>query len=150
MNNKYWLLIILGLFFIIRRRTILTNHRWPHSGPITSPFGMRTHPITGEYKMHKGIDIDGETGDQVKASMAGVIDTSGVYGSAGNLIKIKHANGDLTSYMHLNERYVNVGDHVNTGDVIGTMGATGAVTGSHLHYSIETPAGYIDPLSVLV
>jgi YD repeat-containing protein len=149
--NKTWYIVgILLLFYLFRRKIISASYSWPHSGQITSPFGMRVHPITGELKMHKGIDIDGVTGDDVRAAQSGVVILSGNYGTAGNIIKIRHQDGNVTSYMHLDSRKVSENDNVFQGDVIGSLGATGAVTGSHLHFSVETPDGYIDPLSILV
>jgi len=148
MKWYYWLLAILGVAIILKHESV--RYRWPLVGVITSPFGMRLHPVLNVMRMHNGIDIDGETGDSVFAAASGVVIMATFSGSAGNIVKITHRNGDITSYMHLDSISVSEGQTVVKGQIIGTVGSTGAVTGSHLHFSIETPLGYVDPHEYLL
>lgn len=127
----------------------------PAAGSISSPFGMRRHPVTGEHKLHKGIDIAAPTGTPVKAVASGTVTSaySNVY--AGNMVTIKHDDGNVSKYMHLNSfaRSAVPGMKVNQGDQIGTVGSTGRSTGPHLHLQIEEDKNgtlsAVDPLKYL-
>lgn len=117
---------------------------------ITSPFGMRT--LRGQTRMHNGIDLVAKTTggsgavDKVMAHTGGKITASGYDPSAGYLVKIQTAPNVAMVYYHLREQSkFKVGDTVKTGEVIGYMGATGNVTGAHLHFGIQVNGGYIDP-----
>lgn len=121
---------------------------------ITSPFGMRT--LKGSTRMHNGIDLvarhpEGYGAlDQIKAHTGGTVIASGYDNSAGYLLKIRtHANVIMV-YYHLREGSpFKVGDTVKTGDVIGFMGATGNVTGAHLHFGIRVDGNWVDPAPYL-
>ncbi len=106
--------------------------KWPTISPytITSPYGYRWG------KLHKAIDIASRFNSPIMAIESGVVIFSGWMGSGGNVIEIDHLNGYFSEYAHLNERYAKAGDSVKRGSVIGTMGKTGYVTGTHLHFSI--------------
>lgn len=114
---------------------------------ITSPFGMRT--IFGKRKMHNGIDIVGEgaTLDYIVAFADGKVTVSKFANDAGEYVKIDHGNGNYTRYLHLKmgSRTVKVGDTVKKGQVVGYMGATGNVTGAHLHFDVNVNGKYVDP-----
>lgn len=120
---------------------------------IPSPFGMRTHPVTGvKNKMHNGIDLvatkDGKTGqvDDIMAHTAGTVYAVGYDASAGNFIKIKVADGAIMVYYHLKDKpALKKGQAVKQGQIIGRMGATGNVTGAHLHWGIQKGGKWIDP-----
>lgn len=130
---------------------------------MTSPFGMRT--LKGVTKMHKGIDFVSNTKsdgsgynkcDYITALADGVVsgarnDVSGKSPSEGNYVIISHANNWQTVYFHLQKGSVrvDVGDRVKAGDVIGYMGATGNVTGAHLHFGIRKEGTYVDPTPYL-
>lgn len=123
---------------------------------VTSPFGMRDHPVDGKYKMHNGIDLvataDGKTGqvDKIKAHTGGVVEGVGYDGSAGNFVKIRVDLDTVMVYYHLRGKSTLVaGDVVQTGQVIGTMGKTGNVTGAHLHFGIKHKGQWIDPVPYL-
>lgn len=117
-----------------------------HSYPVGSPFGWRVHPVTGEKKFHYGIDIPAPTGEYVRAVHPGTVTISKFSNSAGNYVVIETGAGWESIYMHLDERNVSVGDTVEAGDIIGTVGSTGRVTGAHLHFAIKNPQGMaIDP-----
>jgi len=117
---------------------------------ITSPFGMRT--LRGNTKMHNGIDLvachpDGYgVVDQITAHTGGEVTASGYDNSAGYLLKLRTAPDVIMVYFHLREASpFKVGDTVKTGEVIGFMGASGNVTGAHLHFGIQVNGEYIDP-----
>ena len=108
----------------------------PVDGVVTSEFGNRIHPITGELRLHKGIDIGGNAGQSVLASASGIVIIAGVVSGYGNFVEIKHGNGLTSAYAHLASFNVNEGDDVSQGEKIGVVGATGGVTGPHLHFEI--------------
>lgn len=119
---------------------------------ISSGFSMRTHPISGKWKAHKGVDFAAANGTPIRASGDGVIDFAGVQGGYGNMIQIKHWAGYSTAYAHMS-RFANgmrKGAKVSQGDVIGYVGSTGWSTGAHLHYEFRVNNVARDPLSVKV
>ncbi len=119
---------------------------WPTSARrISSPFGNRVAPTTGASTYHQGIDIDGNTGDAVWAAKAGIVTVAGWGKAAGNYVTISHGNGYSSIYMHLNSYCVSVGQTVNAGQTIGTMGSTGVSTGDHLHFGIAVNGAYVNP-----
>lgn len=114
---------------------------------VTSPFGMRT--IFGKRSMHNGIDLVGEnsTLDYIIAFADGVVSISKYSSSAGEYVQINHGNGQYTRYLHMKKgsRTVKAGQAVKKGDVLGYMGATGNVTGAHLHFDVNIGGCYVDP-----
>ena len=118
---------------------------------VTSPFGMRT--IWGKKQMHNGIDLVGEgaTLDYIIAFDDGVVKISKYSATAGEYVQIDHGNGNYTRYLHMKKgsRTVSVGDKVFQGQVLGYMGATGNVTGAHLHFDIKVNGSYVDPAPYL-
>lgn len=121
---------------------------------ITSPFGMRT--LRGITKMHNGIDLvakapgGGGAVDAIMAHTGGKVTASGYDASAGYLLKIQTAPNVAMVYYHLREQSkFKVGDTVKTGEVIGYMGATGNVTGAHLHFGIQVTGAWVDPAPYL-
>ena len=117
---------------------------WPLIGAITSRFGYRQVRVSGR-NFHTGIDIDGETGDPIRAAHAGTVTLSGWHGGYGNLVIV--TNGDTEYYYgHASALKVEVGDQVAAGDVIALVGSTGNSTGSHLHFEIRVDGQMIDPL----
>lgn len=119
-----------------------TGYVVPISKPITvtSEFGYRTHPISGEYTLHNGIDlVNGNATTPIYASAAGEVVIAGSYPDwYGNYVVIKHADGLYTGYAHQSQLRVSVGDTVNQGQQIGNMGTTGPSTGPHLHFQFFT------------
>jgi murein DD-endopeptidase MepM/ murein hydrolase activator NlpD len=113
--------------------------------PLTSPFGMRTHPVTGIRKFHAGQDIGAEQGTPILASDGGVVVSAQPMGGYGNFIIIEHDGGYRTRYGHLSSYNVKAGQQVNQGDVIGTVGSTGLSTGPHLHFEIQKDGEFVDP-----
>lgn len=118
---------------------------------VTSPFGTRT--LWGKVQTHKGIDLVGKnsTLDDIIAIEDGVVTISKYSSSAGEYIQIDHGNGVFTRYLHMkkNSRKVSVGAKVKKGQVLGYMGATGQVTGAHLHFDITINGEYVDPAPYL-
>lgn len=117
---------------------------------LSSSFGMRISPITGAWKMHKGIDMAAPIGTKVFACKSGIVSTIGnmdpIY---GNYIIIKHDGGMTSTYAHLSQVLVKKGDTVPTGYLIGKVGTTGASTGPHLHFEIRMNGNAIDPQKYL-
>lgn len=117
----------------------------PLSGAITSPFGTRPDPFTGEQKFHAGIDIGAAEGTPVGAAGAGEVTTAGWYGGYGNAVIIDHGNGLQSLYGHLSAIMVSVGDLVTQLQTIGLVGSTGNSTGPHLHFELRQDGSPIDP-----
>jgi murein DD-endopeptidase MepM/ murein hydrolase activator NlpD len=117
----------------------------PLSGSITSEFGTRIHPITGEEKFHAGIDIGAAEGTPVGAAGAGEVTMAGWYGGYGNAVMIDHGNGLQSLYGHLSAIMVSVGDLVTQLQTIGLVGSTGNSTGPHLHFELRQDGSPIDP-----
>lgn len=113
---------------------------------IGSGYGWRYHPVEQTNLFHFGIDIPTPEGEYVRAAQGGAVSTSRMAGDAGNLIEIEHPGGYQTRYMHLQNRLVQPGETVRAGDIIGSVGSTGRVTGPHLHFEIRKPGGAaVDP-----
>ena len=125
---------------------------WPLAGdwPLSSPFGSRPDPFTGEPEFHWGIDIRAPGGTPILAAADGtVIAANGadVWGGGyGFFIKIQHEGGYTTLYAHCSRISVQVGQEVVKGEVIGFVGSTGRSTGNHLHFEIHQNSVRVDPL----
>lgn len=113
---------------------------WPiaSSHRVTSPFGWRTHPITGRQHLHGGIDIAAPNGTPILAAKAGVVVISQYGSSYGNYVVISHPDGTRTLYAHMSQRNVSAGDTVRQGQTVGLVGSTGSSTGNHLHFETWT------------
>lgn len=114
---------------------------------VRSSFGYRIHPITKRYAFHTGIDIGARTAD-IYAVLHGSVDRCGYNSKLGNFIVLNHGNY-TTVYGHLSRIFVNSGDLVKPGEVIGISGATGQVTGEHLHFTVKYKGSLIEPLTFL-
>ena len=121
----------------------------PAPGAINSPYGPRMDPITHTAAFHPGIDIEGNMGDEVRATADGKVIFADVSSGYGKFIQIDHGNHYTTGYGHLSRYRVKKGDHVSRGQVIGYMGNTGRSTGCHLHYEISVDSKTIDPYKFL-
>lgn len=119
--------------------------RWPVTGPVTSGFGWRVHPITGDSEFHQGIDIAASEGTSVVAAASGTISSRGWYGGYGRLIIIDHGNGIETRYGHLSGYAVDQGGEVSAGQVVGYIGSSGISTGPHLHFEVRVNGEAVDP-----
>lgn len=119
---------------------------------ISSPFGYRTHPVTGEKnKLHTGIDMAVPEGTPVYAAESGVVITAQSVSGYGNCIIINHGGGLWTLYGHLKPGgiLVNNGETVKRGDKIGLVGMTGTATGYHLHFEVRKDGKAVDPAPYL-
>ncbi|MES2070282.1 MAG: M23 family metallopeptidase [Pseudomonadota bacterium] len=119
---------------------------------ISSGFSMRVHPISGQWKAHKGVDFAAVTGTPIRASGDGVVDFSGTQNGYGNVVVIKHWNNYSTAYAHMSRFAAGIhkGSKVNQGEVIGYVGSTGWATGPHLHYEFRVNNEPRDPMSISV
>lgn len=117
---------------------------------VSSGFSMRVHPISGQWKQHKGVDFAAATGTPIRASADGVIESVGPSGGYGNLVVIKHWNGYSTAYAHMSRFAAGIhkGMKVSQSDVIGYVGTTGWSTGPHLHYEFRVNNEARDPMSI--
>ncbi|MGN7308745.1 M23 family metallopeptidase, partial [Bacillus subtilis] len=115
---------------------------------LSSPFGTRTDPVTGEVEVsHKGMDIPAPIGTPVVAANDGVVEVAQKnHAKAGNFVVIDHANGMKTRYLHMNKLHVRVGQIVKRGQVIGQVGNTGKSTGPHMHTEVIINGRAVDPL----
>lgn len=130
----------------------VSNFTLPVTGAaISSGFGWRVHPITGQRKLHKGIDFAAPTGTPIFAAAEGVVTYAGWTDDGyGNVVELRHQNGELTLYAHTNKVYVAKGQTINKGQAIAEVGSTGRSTGPHLHFEIQ-PDGRtsVDPMDYL-
>ncbi len=115
-------------------------------GAISSYFGERSDPFTGEEGFHKGLDFAGTAGEPVVAVAAGVVTWAGERSGYGTLVEINHGNGYVTRYAHNQNVLVAVGQTVTRGEQIALMGSTGHSTGPHVHFEVLHNGTQIDPL----
>ncbi|MDR2802930.1 MAG: M23 family metallopeptidase [Treponema sp.] len=119
---------------------------YPVRGRLTSSFGWRKDPFTGQRRYHSAIDIAANTGTPIKASADGKVTTSAYSSMFGNYVIITHSGGFQSMYAHLNLANVTVGTQIKQGDKIGEAGNTGRSTGSHLHFAIYKNGRAVNPL----
>ncbi len=112
---------------------------------VTSPYGWRKSPIDGEKEFHKGVDLSGEIGDEIFATAGGEVIISQYSPTYGNYIKIKHSNGISTLYAHCEKLFKDVGEKVEVGETIASLGSTGRSTAPHLHYEVILNEQNINP-----
>lgn len=117
---------------------------------VTSEFGYRSDPFTGQTKGHTGIDIAVPTGTPVRAALPGVV-TKATYnaGGYGYYVMIDHGNGMVTLYAHNSKLLVSVGDTVEAGDTVSLSGSTGRSTGPHLRFEVRVNGQRVNPRSYL-
>jgi hypothetical protein len=122
---------------------------WPAEGPISSPFGLQRF-FNGERRNpHSGLDIAGPRGAPIIAPMAGVVVQTGNYYFNGNTVLIDHGQGLISMMCHMDSIDVEVGTYLDRGDLLGTIGATGRVTGPHLHWTLSLNNARVDPMLFL-
>jgi murein DD-endopeptidase MepM/ murein hydrolase activator NlpD len=119
----------------------------PTDGFLSSFFGSRTHPITGEHgKMHQGIDISAPKWTTIRAAANGRVETISDSETLGRYISIDHGNGMITRYGHMEKPFVKEGQMVSRYDVVGYVGSTGRSTGNHLHYEVWVNGVAVNPI----
>ena len=123
---------------------------WPlpaANNVVTCKYGMRTHPITGVYKLHTGVDLRASSGTKIYAANSGTVTTAAYSTAYGYYVVINHGGGVATLYAHMSKMAVSRGQKVSQGAVIGYVGSTGYSTGPHLHFEIIKNGNYVDPIS---
>jgi murein DD-endopeptidase MepM/ murein hydrolase activator NlpD len=118
----------------------------PVPGALQSPFGYRWG------RLHSGVDLDGNTGDPVRAALPGVVSAVGYlrnYSGYGLSVRIRYDRRLQTLYAHLSSENVRIGESVEGGQVIGRVGCTGSCTGSHLHFEVRVRGNPVDPLEYM-
>lgn len=123
--------------------------RRPVAAPLSSRFGPRVHPVTGEHKLHAGIDLGAPTGTPIGAAAAGTVTFAGVRGGYGNLVIVDHGDGTESRYAHQATIAVREGQRVTPGALLGTVGSTGMSTGPHLHFELRRDGQPVDPAPLL-
>ncbi|WP_369405434.1 peptidoglycan DD-metalloendopeptidase family protein [Novosphingobium lentum] len=112
---------------------------------ISSGFGYRSDPFTGQGAFHAGLDFRGPIGAPIYAAATGTISFAGVRSGYGNCVEISHGNGLLTRYAHMSRIEATVGQPINAGQVIGLIGSTGRSTGPHLHFEVRINDQPVNP-----
>ena len=116
---------------------------------LTSPFGMRLHPVHNEYRMHNGVDLACAQGTPIYATRSGQVTTATYNSSAGYYVSINHGDGFASVYMHMTHYIVSAGEYVSQGQTIGYVGSTGTSTGAHLHFGISKNGTYVNPMNYI-
>ncbi|MBI4798799.1 MAG: peptidoglycan DD-metalloendopeptidase family protein [Desulfarculus sp.] len=128
----------------------LGEFQMPVQGVVSSAFGEREHPITGEERAHNGLDLAAPAGTPVAAAKAGVVSFAGASGDYGNLVIVDHPGGGSTYYAHLQSMRVKAGQALEQGQELGQVGSTGLATGPHLHFEVRDGLGRaVDPQPLL-
>lgn len=125
--------------------------RMPVEGvTLTSDYGMRTHPVLGRRRAHKGVDLAGPTGTPVYATADGIVGMAQWFSSYGKYVQIEHGADLQTRYAHLSGYTVAAGEYVQKGQLIGYIGTTGRSTGPHLHYEVRVAGQAVNPIPYMV
>ncbi|MBX7144684.1 MAG: M23 family metallopeptidase [Oligoflexia bacterium] len=132
------------------------SYVYPLMGPrVSSEYGWRNHPVFHVVKHHEGIDLAAPEGAPIRSIQAGRIVFADPYGGYGNLVVVQHAGGMTSHYGHCRSIRVRPGQLVQAGEIVGTVGSTGRVTGPHLHFEIrlrgevENPERYLPGLALM-
>jgi murein DD-endopeptidase MepM/ murein hydrolase activator NlpD len=122
---------------------------WPIRGRISSHYGNRPDPFTGDAELHLGVDISGLYGSVVRAPADGLVIYASRKAAYGNLVIIEHGNGLTTRLGHLSRFSVRVGQRVRKGDIVGHVGSSGRTTAPHLHYEVRLNDRPLNPRNYL-
>lgn len=117
----------------------------PAAGWISSNFGTRASPFSGDTSIHKGLDIAADMGTSIRAPASGVVSYAGIDEGYGKMVSIDHGHGIVTRFAHCSQLYVKVGQRLRRGDVIAAVGNTGRSTGPHLHYEVRLNGVPVNP-----
>lgn len=113
---------------------------------ISSPFGMRNHPVYESYKFHSGVDIRVPLNTEIRACEEGIVEFADYKGAYGNYIVIDHKDGYSSAYSHMNSITVRKGELISKGEVIGYAGKSGNATGIHLHFELKKNGKFLNPV----
>ena len=126
-----------------------TPKGYPVEGNISSPYGKRDNPISGERTFHSGVDISATPGMPIRATADGAVSYSGWTQSSGNVVLVEHGCGFTTAYAHNRSNAVKVGQRVKRGETVGYIGSSGKSTGPHVHYEVWEKGKRINPSKLL-
>lgn len=150
-QNHIYIFVIVIFIVLIFHALLKNKLLTPVQGRLSSPFGNRTHPITGGIKFHNGIDIPAPTGTPIKSPASGTVVSKYYNSLGGNSLVIERKDGLKMGFAHLSAYNVNLNDKVKTGQVLGAVGSTGASTGPHLHFTVRDKKGnYLNPQKLIV
>ncbi len=121
----------------------------PVEGYVTSLFGYRVHPITGQHDFHMGMDIAAQEGTAVLSALPGTVTDRGVSDIYGNYVTVEHGRNFKTRYCHLSGVIPSIGDNIRRGARIGKVGSTGMSTGPHLHFDVIVDGKHVNPIWIL-
>jgi murein DD-endopeptidase MepM/ murein hydrolase activator NlpD len=138
---------LLAVLWLVPGLAACSLPRWPVEAPVTSPFGFRL--MGWRPDIHRGVDLDVPTGTEVRAMTDGSVRYARTMSGYGNVIWLEHGSGVLTIYAHLSGIAVAEGESVSGGEVIGLSGASGDVTGPHLHFEVWRWGRQVDPVPLL-
>jgi murein DD-endopeptidase MepM/ murein hydrolase activator NlpD len=116
---------------------------------ITSPFGMRLHPVHKVWKMHRGVDLASSQNDRIVAVRSGVVSRAAYDSAGGWYVVVNHGDGYSSVYMHMTNFVVSAGQTVSAGQLLGYVGSTGVSTGPHLHFGITYNGNYVNPANYI-
>ncbi|MEO5821985.1 MAG: peptidoglycan DD-metalloendopeptidase family protein [Vicinamibacteraceae bacterium] len=122
-----------------------TSVELPLATPVTSPYGWRSDPFTGEARFHRGVDLRATYGTEVPAAAPGTVVSAGERGTYGNLVVVRDDQGIETRYAHLSATLVKEGDVIAAGTPIGRVGSTGRSAAPHLHFEVLVNGERVDP-----
>ena len=128
---------------------LATPKGFPIPGNITSSYGSRVDPLSGEIQFHSGLDISASPGDAIRATADGIVSHSGWSQNSGFVVVLEHGCGYSTIYAHGKGNAVNVGQRIKAGDVVGYVGSTGKSTGPHVHYEVWKNGKNVNPQEYL-
>ena len=117
---------------------------------VTSGFGFRNHPITGDHRFHTGVDLRAAEGAPIRAAAEGIVKSAGPRGGYGNAVEIDHGDGTSTLYAHASALLVKEGQRVTKGEPVALVGQTGQATGPHLHFELRHHDRPVDPMAMVL
>lgn len=120
------------------------------SAHVTSGFGFREHPITGDHRFHTGVDLRAAEGAPIRAAAEGVVKSAGPRGGYGNAVEIDHGDGTSTLYAHASALLVKPGQRVTRGEPVALVGQSGQATGPHLHFELRRHDHPVDPMAMVL
>jgi murein DD-endopeptidase MepM/ murein hydrolase activator NlpD len=126
-----------------------TPKGYPVEGNISSPYGKRDNPISGERTFHSGVDLSATPGMPIRATADGVVSYSGWTQFGGNVVVVEHGCGFSTAYAHNRSNAVKVGQRVKRGEIVGYIGSSGKSTGPHVHYEVWERGKRVNPIKFL-